>query len=283
MGRHGYRNSISSRADLDEPRMLKNILHFGRSKPDGRIGFIYVPKSETGPMSQAQQGQVVRVEGRGPPWIVVDEVPASIILAKWPGTLWRAMIVEAATADDQRSRGGPPLPYARYTRCISVKIIEKVDLSVLFGEHGQAILTVLSRAAALTREQALRLSSARHPNAPDAYDRTFRRWGEAEGICEDYDDNLDGTLKISSMPAESPINEGLSLIHLTAFERAKAVDGADATHIDEDGDEDLAEPWTGAGAVLLDAGLALGAPKFVTAEDRDILLSGWSHLESQPL
>jgi hypothetical protein len=258
--------------------MLKNILRFGRSKPDGRIGFIYVPDSETGPMSQAQPGQVVRVEGRGPPWIVVDEVPASIIVAKWPGTLWKAMIDEAATAHDQRSNGGPPLPYARYTRCISVKIIEKEEVSVLFGEHGRAVLTVLSRAAELTREQALRLSSERHIDAPKAYDRTFRRWGDAEGVFTESHDNLDGTLKIGSMPAESPINEGLSLIHLTVFDRAKAVDGANATHIDDEGEEDLIEPWVGAGAALLDAGLALGAPKFVTAEDRDILLSGWSHL-----
>ncbi|KQO08901.1 hypothetical protein [Sphingomonas sp. Leaf242] len=255
--------------------MRKNILHFGRNKPDGRIGFVYVPYSETGPMSRAQPGQIVRVEGRGPPWIVVDEVPASIILAKWPGTLWRAKIVEAATVDDQRSRGGPPLPYARYTRRISVEILEREDLSALFGEHGQAVLMVLDRAAALTRDQAIRLPSARHPDAPDAYDRTFRRWGNAEGICEGYDENLDGTLKIGSMPAGSPINEGLSLIHLTVFHRAKTVDGANATSIDKEGDEDLVEPWAGAGAMLLDAGLALGAPNFVTAEDRDILLAGW--------
>ena len=256
--------------------MLKDVLHFGRRKPDGRGGYIYVPDSEAGPMSQAQPGQIVRVEGRGPPWIVVDEVPASIILAKWPGTLWKANIVEAATADDQRSRGGPPLPYARYTRCISVEILEKENLSVLFGEHGQAVLMVLDRAATLTRESAFRLSSARHPSAPDAYDRTFRRWGKAnECFCEDYDDNLDGTLKLGPMPAGSPINEGLSLIHLTLFDRAKAVDGVNATYIDDQGDEELVEPWAGAGAVLLDAGLALGAPNWLTDEDRDILLAGW--------
>jgi hypothetical protein len=260
--------------------MLKNILDFGRKKPDGRVGFIYVPDCEAGPMSQAQQGQVVQVEGRGPPWIVVDEVPASIILAKWPGTLWRAMIVEAATVNDQRIRGGPPLPYARYTRCISVKVLEKMDLAVLFGKHGKEVLTVLSRAAALTREEANQFSSARHPGASDAYDRTFRRWCNAEGIRQDYYDNLDGTLKIGSIPVGSPINEGLNLVHLVVFDRAKAVDGANATHIDDEGEVDLLEPWAGCGSVHLDAALALGAPEFVTAEDRDILLSGWKHVNS---
>jgi hypothetical protein len=263
--------------------VLGKILPFRRKQADGRVGFIYAPDGETGPMSEAQPGQIVRVEGRGPPWIVVDEVPASIVLAKWPGTLWRAMIVEAATADDQRSRGGPPLPYARYTRCIAVEILGKEDLSMLFGEHGQEVLAVLERATLLTRDQALNLSSGRHNEASDAYERAFRRWANAEGIgIEAHDGNLDGTLKIGSMPAESPVNEGLSLIHLTVFDRAKAVDGSIATHIDERGDEDLVEPWSGAGAVLLDAALALGAPDFVNERDRHILTEGFVRAFSAP-
>lgn len=66
-GRYSYRNEGIVPPFLDKPRMRKNILHFGRNKPDGRIGFVYVPYSETGPMSRAQPGQIVRVEGRGPP------------------------------------------------------------------------------------------------------------------------------------------------------------------------------------------------------------------------
>jgi hypothetical protein len=256
--------------------VFSRILPFRRRKTDGRIGFIYVPDGETGPMSRAQQGVVVRVEGRGPPWIVVDEVQESIVLTKWPGTLWKARIVEAATAEDQRSRGGPPLPYARYTRCISVEILGKEDPSALFGEHGQEVLAVLERARLLTRDQALALSSARHHEASDAYDRAFRCWAEAEHISvEAHDDNLDGTLMIGSMPAKSPINNGLSLIYQTVFDRAKAVEGSSATHVDEWGDVELVEPWSGAGTVLLDAALGRGAPDFVEERDRHILTMGF--------
>lgn len=252
--------------------MFRQILPFCRKKADGRVGFIYVPDGETGPMRNARPGQIVRVEGRGPPWIVVDEVPASIVLARWPGTLWRAMIVEAATAQDQRSRGGPPLPYARYARCISVEILAEEDLSSLFGDYGKEVMAVLERARMMTRDQASILSSERHPEAGVAYDRTFRRWCSAEGIgVETHDDNLDGTLMIGSMPSRSPVNEGLSLVHLAVLDRAKAVDGLAATDVDEEGDQELVEPWSGAGAALLDAALAFGAPDFVNERDRPIL------------
>lgn len=163
------------------------------------------------------------------------------------------------------------MPYARYIRCISVEILEKEDLSVLFGEHGQAVVTVLNRAAALTREQALEVSSARHRDASEAYDRTFRRWA----------DSLDDAVWHARAFANSPINSGLTLIHHTVSNSAKAVDGEKATSVEDEGEVELVEPWAGAGLAFMGAGLALGAPKFVTAADRAILLAGWSTLESR--
>jgi hypothetical protein len=248
--------------------MLKNILRFGRTKPDGRIGYSYIADGEDRPMRDAQIGEVVSVEGKGPPWIVVDEAPTTAILARWPGKLWKVSIIEAAAQKDQ------PYAYARYTRALSVKVLQEERLASLFGEHGDEVLNVLDKAAALDRELAQVLSIARHPEAPAAYDRTFRRWADAERLQVEYDGILDGTLRIGSMPHGSPIYEGLSVLHTVVFERAKAVDGKAATTIDDE-DEYLNDPWEGASSVLGDAALALGAPEFVSVEDRGILLHGW--------
>lgn len=220
-------------------------------------------------MRLAREGHVIRVEGKGPPWIVVDEAPTSAILARWPGRLWKVSIIEAAPSKDQ------PLTYARYVRALAVEVIEEINPSLLFGEQGEGVLTILDQAAQMTHEMALRLSSVRHPDARTAYDRAFRRWADAEGIEIGFDGNLDGTLRVGSKPHGSPIYEGLSVLHSIVFRRAKEIDGEAATTIDDE-DEYINEPWHGAAAVLADAALALGAPRFVGAHDRDILLSGWT-------
>lgn len=245
--------------------MLKNILGFRRSRPDGRAGYSYVADSKDGPMTEARVGEVVRVDGRGPPFIVVDQAPTTAIVARWPGRLWKVSIIEAAAPEDQ------PYAYARYTRALSVRVLNEEKLATLFGEHGEEVVAILNKAATLDRDLARSLSTVRHADAPAAYDRTFRRWANAEAVELGYDGNLDGTLSVGTRPHGSPIYEGLSVLHGVVFERAKAVDGEGATTIDDE-EEYLNEPWSGAGAVLGDAALALGAPEFVSPEDRIILL-----------
>lgn len=256
--------------------MLRHFLRFGRQKADGRVGYSYVAKTDNGPMGHAQKGQIVRVEGKGPPWIVVDEAPTTAILARWPGRLWKVSIIDAASEKDQ------PRAYARYIRALAVEVIDEQDPAHLFGEHGAGVLTILDQAAQLTHETALKLSSARHPDAPAAYDRAFRRWAKIEGIKIGYDGSLDGTLRVGSKPHGSPIYEGLSVLHTVIFQRAKNIDGDAATTIDDE-DEYLNEPWHGAGAVLADAALAMGAPRFVIGNDRDILLCGLADLADRHL
>jgi len=254
--------------------MLKKILRFGRNRADGRIGYCYIADAKDEPMSNAQIGHVVSVNGRGPPWIVVSDAPTTAILARWPGKLWKVSIIKAAASKDQ------PRAYARYRRASSVRVLSEEDPARLFGEHGQHILTILNQAKTLGREAAQCLSTARHANAPAAYDRMFRRWAKAKDLVVDHHDDLDGTLKIGPSLHSSPIYEGLSILHTVVFERAKVVDGKAATIID-DHDEYLNEPWRGASAALCDAALALGAPEFVSAEDRDVLLTGWAKITSQ--
>lgn len=247
--------------------MLKNIFRFSRRNRDGRIGYCYVADCEVGPMANAQVGETIRVEGAGPPWIVVDEAPTTAVIARWPGKLLKVGIIEGAAAKSQ------PLAYARYTRALSVRVLGEENPATLFGEHGDEVLAVLSKAMELDHGVAKSLSVVRHPDAPAAYDRTFRQWADASKLVVRNDGKLDGTLGIGSRG--SPIYGGLILLSAIVFDRAKAIDGDSATTIDGE-EEYLNEPWSGADAVLRDAALALGAPEFTSEEDRGILLSGWA-------
>jgi hypothetical protein len=245
----------------------------GRAGADGRIGYIYVQDGDDGPLRCAQPGCVVSNEGEGPPWIVTNEVIASIIVAKWPGQLWKARIIKAASKRDQ------PYAYAKYVRCISVEILERIDPSALFGDHGQGVVQVLSKAAELKREQAAILSAARHAEASSAYDRVFRRWIAGRFAYYDNAESYDGTLAAGPPEAgRSPIGCGLTLILRTLSDRAELEDGPRAFDYEDDGTPYLIEPWSGACKALLDAALALGAPHLSTDEDQDRLLFGWSKL-----
>ncbi|MES2445018.1 MAG: hypothetical protein V4574_19505 [Pseudomonadota bacterium] len=233
-----------------------------------RDGFVYAGDAEDGPMRDAREGAIVRVDGHGPPVIVVNHDPASVIVTRWPGRLWRVRIVEPSPPGDQ------PLPHARYTRALAVAVGQEADVATLFGPHGRDVVRVLDVAPKLDRPQAETLARHRHPQAPAAYDRVWRRWLKQAGIEGDFAD-LDGALALGGQG--SPINQGLSLLHNLVFKRAQAMDGDRATEAD---DEDiwLAAPWDGAGTVLGDAALALGAPQAVGNVDRIILLQGWERV-----
>lgn len=228
-------------------------------------------------MSDARAGDTVHVEGRGPPWIVVDREPAGAILARWPGRLWRVRIEEAATEHDQRNFGGTPLPYVRYTRCISVAVEAEEDVAILFGTYGSSVLRVLEQASRISRAHAEVLAANRHPNAAAAQDRVWRNWLRQRGQSDDIHDQYDGTLQMGGQSWGSPINQGLSVLHDIVFRRAKHLDGDAATESDDE-DVWLVQPWSEADRVIGDAALALGAPELMTDEDRDILLHGWSRV-----
>lgn len=248
-----------------------------KPKAQSADGFVYVPDENDGPMKEAREGAVVRIEGRGPPWIVVDQELASIVVSKWPGRLWRVRIVEAATASDQRNVGGPPLPHARYTRTISVRILHEEAPEVMFGPHGTDIALVLKTAAQLDNQLAQALSSNRHPDAPRAYDLAWRTWMKGRAIPDEDYDQLDGTLKLGSGTWSSPINEGFCVLHTVVFDRARNQDGPAA--IEDDGEDVwLVAPWSGADRALGDAALALGAPELVSEADRAVLLQAWNRV-----
>lgn len=253
--------------------MLRKLVSiFARSlKPASLSGFVYVHNDDEGPMGQARTGSTVSLPDRGPPWIVVFGDIASVKATRWPGRLLRVRIIEAASELNQ------PLPYARYTRCISVRVEAEEDVQVLFGPHGSLVVEVLEASLRIDRATAAALSRSRHPDAPAVYDRAWRAWMEQRGISDNYKMPLDQTLSIGMQG--SPIGDGLTLVYSTAFKRAKAVDG-DAAFESDDEEVWLAEPWRGAAIVMGDAALALGAPELLVDSDRACLMAGWGALSS---
>src|SRR5829696_694432 len=101
-----------------------------------RHGFVYVPVVNTGPMANAEAGRMVRIPGRGPPWIAVDHEVSSVVMARWPGRLWAVEIVDPITGQDLKTAGQVGLrPDAGYTRAAAVRILQAVPVATLFGPH----------------------------------------------------------------------------------------------------------------------------------------------------
>jgi hypothetical protein len=238
-------------------------------------GFIYVADEHVEGdelMKLAREGEVVRIEGRGPPWIVVHHALETITISKWPGRLWRVRIIEAATTRDQ-SKVGTPLADAGYTRSISVRILNEISPDALFGPRGSDVAAVLKKASQLDRSVAKALASSQHPDASRAYDRVWRAWLKDRGLHDDQD--LDGTVQFAGKTLSgSPINKGLLVLHYIVFKRARALDGTAVIQTDGE-DETLAPPWNGAASALGDAALAFGAPELATDSEKAVLLQAW--------
>ena len=244
-----------------------------------RHGFVYVPVVYDGPMAHAEVGRLVRIPGRGPPWIAVDHELCSVVVARWPGKLWAVEILDPITAGDLKSAGQVGLRAdAGYTRAAAVKILRTVPVATLFGHHGELVCSVIEAAAALTLAQAKRLREGRHPDAGATQTRLWRRWLVREGIplLERYDD-LDGTLAIGASKAGSPIGMAPRVIHGEVGRCAEALAGPCVWLIDEADPKAvwLAEPWCAASNSLLDAALAFGAPDLLERPDYEILTAAW--------
>jgi hypothetical protein len=231
-------------------------------------GYVYVPNTDVGVFAGATGGIVVRKPDRLPPWIVVDHGIESAVVARWPGRLWRVTVLDADGVEQ-------PSAHANYTRALAVKVVEEVPVARLFGDHGEAVVAVLSFATHLDVTMAKRLAELRHPDADQAYSRAWHRWLDRAGGVSDYSESdFGGTLAAGQGPSRSPLNCGLSLVYRAVWECAEAAVGAGAFVKDDEGERALDTVWNAAASALLDAAMALGAPSTVS-EDAVILTVAW--------
>ena len=229
-------------------------------------GYVYVSSEDAGVLAHARAGMTISLQDRRPPWIVVDHSIGSIIVARWPGKLWRVRVADV-DGIEQASVA------ARYTRAFSVEIIDGIPVSRLFGERGEAVCSVIEKATNLELSQIQLLARARDPAAADAYSRTWNDWLAAVGESAPYrDEDLRGTLAIPA--GGSPVQCGLTVLYQTISKRAADLAGSSAFIVDDDGNKYLEPTWSAAAGALLEAAMAFGAP-LVSDSDRLIMSKAW--------
>jgi hypothetical protein len=226
----------------------------------GVNGYLYAPNQGISPMSGAQSGATVGIAGRRPPWLVVNYNLESLIVSQWPGRLWRVEVIEPVTdADVLDAGGGWPSKSAQYIRAVSVRVIEEVPVSQLFGLHGEAVCRVIAAAGQLTLEQIRVLAATRHPDADRVYSRAWNTW--LTGVREGR--------------RGSPVNCGFSVLSSEVTKRARVLTGELAFFTDEEGQIQLEPTWQAASSTLLHAAMVFGAPGLCAPHDSSVLAAGW--------
>jgi hypothetical protein len=254
----------------------------GHTKPADEAveGFVYVTDDDPGPMAAAVAGRRIAKASLEPPWIVVDHAMERVLVARWPGRLFRVRVVPARTEAERATmaRAAEELqPDAGYTRALAVDVLEELPASSLFGRHGDAVAEVIDSGRVLTEPVARQLADARHPEARSAYRKAWKRWlsGQSDGSPHEHEDHS-GTLAIAGAgQVGSPIGHGLLVVARVVWDRAHQLAGAAAGLLDEEGEEELVEPWSGAQDALLHAALAFGAPELADEPARAALTASW--------
>ncbi len=204
---------------------------------------------------------------REPPWIVAAHTLDDVHVARWPGRLWCAEVLDPL--DPQNHRGN-------YTTCVSVRIIEELKTEILFGKFGAKVEGVLKFAATLTLPMAERLAGARSEHTKKITSDGLHRWmAKIDAFDRDPDKDLSGVVAIGGGSLKSPIGCGLSRVHSGVWDAAKREVGEAAI---EEGENDiwLTQPWSDAAGALVDAAWAFGAPELFDELEIETLLQGWN-------
>lgn len=198
-----------------------------------------------------------------------------MLVARWPGRLFRVDILEKAKEQ--------PLPSANYTRAIVVQVLEELPVRSLLGENSAPLVEILDRIITLTLDDALALSAALEPSSPEIYSLAWKNWlAKVDGSSVFLDDNHEDTLQIKVGSDVSPIGYALSLVSSMVLNRGRAVCGPAAITIDPEGEVELKAPWSGASSALLHAAMAYGAPDLLAPQNAAVLKSPWQSLMRAP-
>lgn len=232
-----------------------------------RIGYIYTPTDEIGLFQDSQPGQIVSCADRQPPWIIVDHSLQDVVVARWPGRLLRAEVIEAVEPQDHRGN---------YTRCIAVKIIAEVKTDFLFGRFGSKVEEILQFASTIRLSEAQSLAGPRANMLKGIVSGGWKRWERENDIIDDIlDDNKDHMTLSGSGVHTSPIGHGLELIHRAVWDAAHQ----DMAFHENKEEISLKSPWSDATSELMAAAWALGAPDLFNQAEIETLLEMWDKMK----
>ena len=199
--------------------------------------------------------------------MVVDHSIESVVVAKWPGRLWRVAVLEAAVEQ--------ALPGANYTRAVSVKVIEEHPVSTLFGSNGELVCRVIEAAGAVVLEDVTLLAEAVHPEARRVYSRIWSRW-LGRPAADGDESHADALAAPGNAGGRSPIGSGFTVLHSVLTGRARTLVGDAAFVMDDGGDPVFAPIWASAADAFLHAAMAFGAPELISLSDREVLTAAWA-------
>ncbi len=231
-------------------------------------GYVYESEDKPGPFETAHIGEIVANPTPEPPWLVVSHTLQDVTVARWPGRLWLAQVIERL--EPQNHRG-------HYTRSIAVKLLKEMKTAHLFGLHGKDIEEILRYAKNLTPDDAEHLSTYSSEQARQLQEKGWNSWmHQTQGAEPSQNGHMIGVVAAGNGRSRSPIGHGLSLIHTCVWEAAKSSVGDVAFEEDEE-ECWLISPWSEAVGELMNAAWALGAPDLFTPEERERLLHAWTH------
>jgi hypothetical protein len=192
-------------------------------------------------------------------------------VARWPGRLWHVEIIKTAAEQPNSS--------ARYTRAVSVKVIEELPQSLLFGPHGEDVCRVLESAANLDTKDINLLVSGVSQSALDAYSKAWNCWlTKLDNASIHIGENHLGTLAVGGGDRRSPVGCAFTVLHTILRDRARALVGDDAFIVDEDGTEFFSPLWDSISSVFLCGAMGAGAPELVTTSEENSLRSAWQNV-----
>lgn len=232
-------------------------------------GFIYQADDEPGKFEGAQAGQVIANATREPPWIVVSHSLQDQTVARWPGRLFLAQVLDRLEPQDHRGN---------YTRSISVKIVREMPTHILLGPYGEDVERVLRFASRLDRDGADRLAKHRHRDAAELSSQGWHRWQAlVTGQTRQPGRDMRGVVKAANN-LSSPVGHGLSLAHRAVWDAAQRIDG-DAAFEEDEEERWLIVPWAAAGSAMLETVWAKGAPELFDETELEVLLQAWNRRE----
>ncbi len=231
-------------------------------------GYMYLTVRDQPFFETAAPGAVLSLQGRAPPWLIVNHSIAKTLMPDWPGRLVTAEVLDPISDQEQRQYSSPISAQAGYTRAAAVRVIDELDIANLFGRNGHAVTRIINFATTLDEKCATALVRARHDAAEQIQKRVRERIANAV--------RRHGSGLATPFEQTSPLG-ALYFLDQVITKRAQALIGDRALEDDPDDPEGawLAEPWLGASLCLFDAALAFGAPEITTAEDRAALEKSW--------
>ncbi|PWR13636.1 hypothetical protein DKT69_20120 [Micromonospora sicca] len=214
-----------------------------------------------------------------PPWIVVDRSLEQIIVARWPGRLFRVAVVPPSSAAERAAMARAAqglVSGAGYVRALAVDVLAELPPALLFGSQGRAIVEVIEVARSLTEERATLLASADHPAAGETYSAAWARWTGTVHAADERDRDHSATIGHHQPGrATSPIGAGFTVLHTAVTDSAQLRGRPGALRVNPDGEQLLDETWATAGSALLHAAMAFGAPELVTGAEAAVLTAAW--------